>query len=77
MQRFQTASRQKRNLQMALKSIELMENSPDLQMFFFFGIGHFKGHKNIIEVLRENGYKVEKVGGGRSTKNKKHNKDEL
>ena len=38
---------------MALKSIELMKNSPDLQIFFFFGIRHFTGNKNIIEVLRE------------------------
>ena len=64
---------------MALKSIELMKNSPDLQIFFFFGMNHFTGDKNIIEVLRENGYKVEKVGESQSTENRKHNKnkDEL
>ena len=67
----------KRNMQMAVKSKRLMENSPDLQIFFFFGINHFTGHMNIIEVLRENGYKVEKVGGSQSTENKKNNKDEL
>ena len=67
----------KRNMQMAVKSKRLMENSPDLQIFFFFGINHFTGQKNIIEVLRENGYKVKKVGESQSTENKTNNKDEL
>ena len=48
----------KRNNQMAKKSIEVMEKSPDLSIFFAFGAAHFRGPDNIVELVRKEGYRV-------------------
>ena len=54
----------KRNNQMAKKSIEVMEKSPDLSIFFAFGAAHFRGPDNIVELVRKEGYRVLRVKVG-------------
>ncbi|XP_037070666.1 metalloprotease TIKI1-like [Pollicipes pollicipes] len=52
----------KRNRRMGERILELLWTHPHTSFFFAFGAGHFLGNFTVLEVLRQAGYKVTKVG---------------
>ena len=46
---------------MATRVIHLLKTSPGTSLFFAFGASHFVGEANIIEMVREAGFTVERV----------------
>ena len=51
----------KRNKVMASRVIRLLRTSPGKSLFFAFGVRHFVGEENIIDIVREAGFQVERV----------------
>ncbi|XP_043239606.1 metalloprotease TIKI2-like [Amphibalanus amphitrite] len=52
----------KRNRRMGERILELLWARPNESYFFAFGAGHFLGNYSVLDVLRQAGYKVTKVG---------------
>ena len=46
---------------MASRVIHLLKTSPGSSLFFAFGASHFVGEENIIDMVREAGFTVERV----------------
>ncbi len=55
-----------RNEQWVAKIDDLLKNEHNHRYFFAFGIGHFFGEDNVVELLREVGYKVTRVTNKRT-----------
>ena len=51
-----------RNRVMARRVIELLRTNPGSSLFFAFGVGHFTGEDSVIDMMREAGFQVERVG---------------
>ena len=47
---------------MARRVIELLRTNPGSSLFFAFGVGHFTGEDSVIDMMREAGFQVERVG---------------
>ena len=50
-----------RNRVMTDKVVELMRSSPETKLFVAFGAAHFRGNGSVVEMLREKGFRVERV----------------
>ena len=52
----------KRNRVMAGRVIEILRSDPGSSHFFALGVAHFLGEQSIVQLVREAGYDVERVG---------------
>ena len=52
----------KRNRVMAGRVIKILRSDPGSSHFFAFGVNHFLGQQSIVQLAREAGFEVERVG---------------
>ena len=52
----------KRNRVMAGRVIKILRSDPGSSHFFAFGVNHFLGQQSIVQLVREAGFEVERVG---------------
>ena len=52
----------KRNRAMAGRVIQILGSDPGSSHFFAFGVAHFLGQQSIVQLLRDFGVEVERVG---------------
>ena len=51
----------KRNEIMAKRIVKLIQENPDTSFFFAFGVGHFIGQGSVVDLLRQQNFRVDRV----------------